>query len=211
MNNGNVYLSARKSMTVRLFIHSVVKRAEAVALLDSEATENFMNLSYARWLCLPTKHIPEPRRLFNVDNTENKSGKLRYYMDLDVWTGSVTCTMRFFLTDLGEHKVILGFPWFVGMQPKINWARGWIDHTQLPIIAHAPDAKKAIFTPWTRNVTGSWDQRHLMWRMKFIAGQYPAYQSFPTPRDRDHMTHVIRTMWFISRDPGKQGCKEGIA
>ena len=139
-------------MTVWLFIHSVAKRAEAVALLDSGVTENFMNLSYARWLHLSIKHIPEPRRLFNVDNTENNSGKLRYYTDLDVRTGSVTRTMRFFLTDLGEHKVILGFPWFAGMQPKIDWARGWIDHTQLPIIARAPDAKKAIFTPRTRNV-----------------------------------------------------------
>ena len=119
-------------MTVRLYIHSVVKRAEVVALLDSGAAENFMNLSYARWLHLPIKHIPEPRRLFNVDNTENKSGKLCYYMDLDVRTGSVICTMRFFLTDLGEHKVILGFPWFAGMQLKIDWARGWIDHTQVP-------------------------------------------------------------------------------
>ena len=35
-------------MTVRFFIYSVAKRAEAVALLDSGATENFMNLSYAR-------------------------------------------------------------------------------------------------------------------------------------------------------------------
>ena len=111
-------------MTVWLFIHSVAKRAEAVALLDSGVTKNFMNLSYARWLRLPIKHIPEPRRLFNVDNTENKSGKLCYYMDLDVRTESVTHTMRFFLTDLGEHKVILGFPWFMGMQPKIDWARG---------------------------------------------------------------------------------------
>ena len=91
---------------------------------------------------------------FNVNNTENKSGKLCYYTDLDVWTGSVTCIMWFFLTDLGEHKVILGFPWFMGMQPKIDWAREWIDHTQLSIIIRTPDAKKAIFMckPWTQNI-----------------------------------------------------------
>src|SRR5216684_4452729 len=49
-SDSNVYMSARKSMTVRFFIHSIAKRAEAVALLDSGATENFMNLSYAKWL-----------------------------------------------------------------------------------------------------------------------------------------------------------------
>jgi hypothetical protein len=30
--------------------------------------------------------------------------------------------MQFFLTDLGEQKVILGYPWFTAMQPKVDWA-----------------------------------------------------------------------------------------
>ena len=53
----DVYISARKSMTVRFYIHSITKRAESVALLDSGATENFMNLSYAKWLRLPIKQL----------------------------------------------------------------------------------------------------------------------------------------------------------
>ena len=44
----DVYISARKSMTVCFYIHSNTKREERVALLDSGATENFMNLSYAK-------------------------------------------------------------------------------------------------------------------------------------------------------------------
>jgi hypothetical protein len=38
------------------------------------------------------------------------------------------------LSNLGENKAILGYPWFAAMQPKIDWKRGWIDHSQLPII-----------------------------------------------------------------------------
>jgi len=53
--------------------------------------------------------------------------------------------MCFFLTELGEHKAILGYPWFAATQPKIDWKRGWINHTQLPIILKAPDAAKAHF------------------------------------------------------------------
>jgi RNase H-like domain found in reverse transcriptase/Reverse transcriptase (RNA-dependent DNA polymerase) len=37
------------------------------------------------------------------------------------------------------------------MQPKINWRRGWIDHSQLPIIFCMPDAAKARFSPRTIN------------------------------------------------------------
>ena len=121
-------------MTIRFYIHSIAKRAEAVVLLDSGATENFLNLSYAKWLKLPIKQLPVPCTLLNVDGTENKSGKLQHYTDLDVQTGSTKTMLRFFLSDLGEPKAILGYPWFSAMQPRIDWKRGWIDHTQLPII-----------------------------------------------------------------------------
>ena len=60
--------------------------------------------------------------------------------------------MRFFLTQLGEHKAILGYPWFAAMQPKIDWRWGWIDHTQLPIIFKAPDAMKANFKTIIRSL-----------------------------------------------------------
>jgi hypothetical protein len=58
-------------MTLRVFMHSRLKRAEMVALLDSGATENFMNLEYAKYLHLPIKVLPQPRKLFNVDGTQN--------------------------------------------------------------------------------------------------------------------------------------------
>jgi len=86
-----------------------------------------------------------------MDRTENKAGQLQFYTDLAIRTGTTTTNMRFFLTQLGEHKVILGYPWFVVVQPKIDWKRGWIDHTQLPIIFKAADAAKARFIPQTIN------------------------------------------------------------
>ena len=138
-------------MTVHVFIHSAAKRAETVSLLDSGATENFLNLNYAKWLHLPIKQMPQPRKLFNVNGTENKAGQLQYYTDLAICTGSTYVNMQFFLTELGEHKAILGYPWFAATQPKIDWKRGWIDHTQLPIVFKAPDAAKARFLPQSCN------------------------------------------------------------
>ncbi len=138
-------------MTVHVFIHSNTKRAETVSLLNSGATENFLNLDYAKWLKLLIKKLPFPRKLFNVDGTENKAGQLQFYTDLAIRTGTTTTNMRFFLTQLGEHKAILGYPWFTAVQPKINWKRGWINHTQLPIVFKASDAAKAWFIPWTVN------------------------------------------------------------
>jgi hypothetical protein len=134
-------------MTIRSFIHSKSKRAKTVTLLDSGATENFMNLQYAKYLQLPIQCLKEPRKLYNVDRSPNQSGELQYFTDLQVQTGTQRSTLCFFLSDLGENKAILGYPWSVAFQPCIDWKRGWIDHTQLPVIFWAPNASKARFLP----------------------------------------------------------------
>jgi len=148
----NVYMSNRKSMTLKAYIHATHRRTEAPALLDSGATENFMSLMYAKWLKLPFKRLPYERPLLNVDGTTNKTGSLKYYTDLQVQTGTKRTDMRFFLTDLGDHKVILGYPWFAANQPKIDWARGWIDTMQLLLILRSANAQKPQFSPDTNNL-----------------------------------------------------------
>ena len=136
--------------TICFYIWSITKRADAIALLDSGATENFMNLGYTWWLCLLIKCLSQPQPLFNVDGSENKSGQLLFYTDLHVWTGQQTTNLRFFLSDLGEQKAILGYPRFTAFQPCIDWKRGWINTTQLPVISSAPNAEKAKYVHRTQ-------------------------------------------------------------
>ena len=57
-------------------------------------------------------------------------------------TGQLRTKLYFFLTDIGEQKLILGYPWFAVTQPNIDWARGWIKADQLPLIICAPEKKK---------------------------------------------------------------------
>jgi hypothetical protein len=75
-------------MTIHTFLHSRSKRADAMALLDSGATKNFMNLEYTKYLHMPSHRLKEPRKLFNFDGTPNKSGELQFFTDLQVQTGS---------------------------------------------------------------------------------------------------------------------------
>jgi hypothetical protein len=126
-------MSARKSMTLCIFLHLRSKRAKTVALLDSGAAENFMSLDYAKYLHLPIKTLREPRKLFNMDRTPNQAGDLKYFTDLTTRTGTRSTTLRYFLSDLGDNKIILRYPWFMATQPKIDWARGWIAYNQLPM------------------------------------------------------------------------------
>ena len=128
-------------MSIRVFIHTPNKRAETPALLDSGATENFINYQYAIHLRLPIKWLATPQKIFNVDGTMNKKGNIECYTNLEVRTGEKHTNMRFFLTELGPQKIILGYPWFAVVQPKIDWAREWIDYTQLPVVIKTLDSR----------------------------------------------------------------------
>ena len=48
--------------------------ATASALVDSGATENFINIRTAKCWGMPRKTLIKPRPIVNVDGTENKAG-----------------------------------------------------------------------------------------------------------------------------------------
>ena len=106
-----------------------------------------MTLYYAKHLHLPIKELNEPCMLYNVDRTINKAGIIKYCTNLKVQTGTNHTWMRFFLSNLRQHQVVLGYPWFTAVQPKVDWKRGWIDISQLPIVLCIIDVAKARFLP----------------------------------------------------------------
>ena len=87
-----------------------------------------------------------------MDRTPNAAGEIKYYTDLEMSQGNKRVNLQFFLTDIGERDMILGYPWFAAIQPNIDWARGWIATEQLPVILRTLDARKAHLVPRQRNV-----------------------------------------------------------
>ena len=138
-----MYFSIQKSMQLCLFIHLSWKRAKTTALLDSGVTDYFVNMQYTKELHLPIKQLHWPWPVYNVDRTRNKNGDIEHYTDLEMQTSDQKVWLRFFLTNLTNQKAILGYPWFAAMQPKIDWAQGWIDSSQLPLILHTRMATKS--------------------------------------------------------------------
>ena len=141
-NAEGIYLSIWKSMQLHVFIHLTHKQDEAAALLDSRATENFIQELYAQQLKLPIKCLPHTWLVYNVNGMLNKNGHIHSYIDLEMQTGQQRTKLCFFLTDTGEQKLILGYPWFTATQPNIDWARGWIEAEQLPLIICMLEKKK---------------------------------------------------------------------
>ena len=53
-------------------------------LLDSGATEKFIDQNFAKAKGLKTKPLAKPIKVYNVDGTPNKRGTIRSYIDLNI-------------------------------------------------------------------------------------------------------------------------------
>ena len=86
-SNARPYMPSRKAMRIKFYAHSKTKRSVDEALVDSGATENFMNLRYAQHLQFPIQSLLEPQMVYNIDGSPNQSGEIKYYTDLNIQTG----------------------------------------------------------------------------------------------------------------------------
>ena len=129
-----VYLARYRSMKIPVSFQTAYARADKQILVDSGATDNFIHPRLIKRLALGTQKLECPRKIWNIDGTNNKAGRITEYADLSVQTGKKQNKMRFLVTDLGHEDLILGYPWLATFEPKFSWADGTIDTEYLPVI-----------------------------------------------------------------------------
>ena len=129
-----VYLARYRSMKIPVSFRTAYTRADKQILVDSGATDNFIHPRLFRRLALGTQKLERPRKIWNIDGTNNKAGRIAEYVDLSVQTGKKQNKMRFLVTDLGHEDLILGYPWLATFEPKFSWADGTINTEYLPVI-----------------------------------------------------------------------------
>ena len=129
-----VYLARYRSMKIPVSFRTAYARADKQILVDSGATDNFIHPRLIKRLALGTQKLECPRKIWNIDGTNNKAGRITEYADLSVQTGKKQNKMRFLVTDLGHEDLILGYPWLATFEPKFSWADGTIDTEYLPVI-----------------------------------------------------------------------------
>jgi hypothetical protein len=121
-------------MRVPVSIRTSYFMADKKALVNSGATDNFMHPAFTKRMGLGLRELSNPKKIFNINNTTNKSGMITHYLDLDVCTNGIHKEMRFLVTDIGHEEVLLGYPWLATFEPKFNWRSVVVDEHILPII-----------------------------------------------------------------------------
>jgi hypothetical protein len=94
------------------------------ALIDSSAMENFINYRTVVQWRLNTKDLWHPCKVYNVDGTENQGGIISKSCVLCVQRGEQQIAQQFYVTNLGQDHVILGYPWLWEFNPEIDWEEG---------------------------------------------------------------------------------------
>ena len=108
-------------LEIPVSLYSFKGTAEEIALVDSGATENFIDQETIKRLKLGTKKLSESVKLRNIDGSFNKAGSITHYIDLLVSRGNKKVTERFYVTNLGSDRLILGYPWLRSFNPEIDW------------------------------------------------------------------------------------------
>ena len=121
-----MYISEKTAINAPFTFSCARGMAEEQALVDSGATENFMDEKMVTRLSIRCQAMDQSRRVFNVDGSENKNGMLTHYCLLQVCRREKEHLQKFYIARLGRDWAIFGYPWLRDFNPAINWDKGKI-------------------------------------------------------------------------------------
>ena len=116
--------------------------ADTTALVDSGATENFIDYQEVLQLRLGTQNLPRPLVAYNADNTKNKGGRITKSIYLYITQGNLKKRMKFLISNLGSNCLILGYPWLREFNPNLDWKEARIIGSKIRIYTTKPEMDK---------------------------------------------------------------------
>jgi len=131
MNLNSVYISRLNHVQINFVLSHYRGQAEETALLDTGATENFIDYKTVARLRLGTQKLTIPRPVFNVDGTNNHHGTITHACDLMVKQENWKERQHFYVLNLGRDRLILGYPWFCAFTPDIDWTNAQLHGPQI--------------------------------------------------------------------------------
>ena len=108
-------------MKLDFAFQTISKRADETALIDSGATENFIDIEVWKMLKIGRFRLEKTIPVHNVDGSINKNGNIDSYVWLKVRLGKQEKNMKFYLTSIGKERFILGYPFLETFNPEIDW------------------------------------------------------------------------------------------
>jgi len=113
-------------------VHNGIK-IDAQALLDSGAEGIYCNTAFVKTYVFPLLPLQDPIFPQNVDGTINTQGAICHAMTLQIEMGTRHIELaNLFVTNTGDHDVLLGTDWLSKHNPNIDWATNTITLNRCP-------------------------------------------------------------------------------
>ena len=91
------------------------------ALLDSGCTHSVFSRSFAHKAQMTLKPLPVPRQSYNADGSENTAGVITHYVTLRLDVQDHSELRHFYVIDLVNQDLFLGYDWLRQHNPEIDW------------------------------------------------------------------------------------------
>jgi len=115
------------------------------ALLDSSATEMFMNRQIAARHGFKLQKLERLIAIRNVNGTNNSKGAITHQVEYNIFYKGYVERMRMDVCNLGKTEVILRMPWLAVHNPEINWETGEVKMTRcLPLCDGGSQKKEKV-------------------------------------------------------------------
>jgi predicted aspartyl protease len=139
-----MYIQRKSAIHIPLLFKGT--RTVEKALLDSGATENFLDRRTVARLKLATQQLKDPRLVYNVDGSNNKAGQITHECRLKLNYGDKELEQRFFVSDLGTDRALLGYPFLQEFNPNIDWAKGRLQEAKGVIVQNTQNINQPRWT-----------------------------------------------------------------
>jgi len=97
-----------------------------LALVDTEATLNFLSGDAAEQLEQTWKKDDTLKPVINADGSKCETGMITLYCDIPMKLDNLWKEEQFYQAETGTDQVILGIPWLMNFKPTIDWTKGII-------------------------------------------------------------------------------------
>ena len=91
-----------------------------MALLNSGVNSLFIDSDFTCAQKLTLQSLTHPTPVFNVDGTPNEAGAICHIANVILRFQDHSKHTIFAVTNLGKHKMILGYPWLHKHNPEVN-------------------------------------------------------------------------------------------
>ena len=103
-------------------------------LLDSRATELFINRTFAKEKGFKLEKLKKPLLVRNIDRIVNVGEAITHQVECNMFFKGHVERARIDVCNLGKTEVILEMPWLAAYNLEINWEKGEVKITRCPPI-----------------------------------------------------------------------------